>query len=345
VDCMGPLAHYASTVQQAAQFVAAQYPVAPGKLKTERFDESIPCTGAWAQEAYLLLLAGRDLTNGAADRVVGIVDDSWIASRNPVQYPINGLTECDTFSAFVLDGRWDSVSHELGHTFGLSHQAGAADPCRHPGGPEVSVEGYWVEQGKPVQNLTSMMHDVGPPVLDFPKPNSWITVHDYTALFEEFVQGSMDPEVLIIGGTIQTDGSIWLGPLRRLPAGIIDKSRPGDWAVRVYDSNQQLLVEHRFDVRFAAALTSVPFGFSIPYPAGAHTFTIERSGDVLLQQPITALAPAPTGSAGPCWPKRTRSSRLRTDGRRSQRWRSCGRCRPTLSGGSSMATSSIILFS
>lgn len=311
VDCFGQLMSYEDTVKKGEEFLLALYPVAPNKFTNQRLDSSIVCAGdstsdtnsQWLNtDANRLWLHGKLLTNGRADRIVGIADPNWAKSRMP---GANGITWCGSNRAFVLDSRWDTVSHEIGHTFQLSHPADPPNKWCQLSPGVGSTNGRWVDKHNQVLGVGSLMAPATLP--SFSQPNRWMTRDDYERVFATFRVNPNDPEVLLVSGTLFKDGQIALSSFYRLPGGILDDASPGKFSVRVIGQSGQILYDRPFDIKFLLMLDppvdtdAEPFGFAVPYPQEATTVEVQQNGHVLAQVRIAtkllsdAVASIPDG--------------------------------------------------
>jgi hypothetical protein len=295
VDCLGALNSYATTVSQAGEFLAALYPVAPSKLTNKEFDVSVVCTGDANSEATNLWLEGKLLSLGQADRIVGITDPTWMASRRPGAL---GFAWCGGPQAFAVDGRWTAVSHEIGHTLQLSHPAGTpalgAAPCALPAGA-LSGDGYWVAHQQPMGAAPSLMGTAAVTPPSFPAPDGWVTRDDYAHVFSDYFRTNpTDPEVLLVNGTLRTNGTVGWGSLYRLPDGVVDTAHPGPYAIRVLDAGGGVLYERTFDARFfvmthpATPVDVVPFAYAVPYGPNAASVAVLYNGQVLAKTTIAS---------------------------------------------------------
>lgn len=328
VDCLGQLANYATTVTQAGAFLLGQFPVAPAEFTNHGLDASlnrnlcvngrpglppaqpspplppgtcppprggIPdyCIPAGADFDWIMLWSlGKHLTNGQADIVVGIVDSNWTNVRMPRSggVPANGYTYCGANRTFVRDGRWDTVSHEVGHIYQLNHPN--AKTCKDRS-VDLTNTGFWVEQTRAVQGAGPLMGPGGPMPPPFPQPNRWITRDQYESVFANYFRTSkFDPEVLLVSGILHKDGGVQWAPFYRLPNGIIDEADSGAFTIEVLDVDGNILYERPFDAQFFLQLDSatgsetvetdtVPFGFAVPYVAEAAVVQIQRNDKVL----------------------------------------------------------------
>lgn len=285
VDCLGGLDTYVDTVFEAGEFLRALLPVAPSEFTNQRFDASITCKGDFFGDSIQLWLEGKVRSLGRAKKIVGIVDQNWADARIGGDF---GVTWCGASRAFVLDGRWEGVAHEIGHGLELNHPG--ENPCKAPPG-SGSTDGYWVESGVSPGQVRGLPSLMGPGSLtppNFPEPDRWIRHSDYEYVFEnEFATEPNDPEILLVSGFLHNDGTLELGPFYQLSEGVVDDPSAGDYAIQVLDFLGNELYALQFDAQFIllthppVETDIAPFGFAIPFPGDAAIVQVSKNGVVL----------------------------------------------------------------
>jgi hypothetical protein len=279
-----PLASYNITVARAGLFLAAQFPIA--SLTSHRLDVTLPCSAVNRNRLWQL---GKKMSP-MADRVVGITDDTWM-DKDPNGGPgTNGFAWCGSNTAFVRDGHWDTVAHEIGHTYELNHPWSSKCNIR-PSGIDLA-DGFWVETQQPIPVGKSLMdYPSNRPV--FPQPNRWIARDDYERIFANFTTDMNDPEVLLVSGTIHKDGRLDWSSFYSLASGIIDDAWPGMYAIQVLDSLGKTLYKRSFDLKFVVLsetekeIDYEDFGFAVPYSKEAIAVQVQYNGRVLARVLVT----------------------------------------------------------
>jgi hypothetical protein len=308
LDCDGPIADsgFHDLVSEAFYFATSVFPVDPQASVLHHDDNSNatvpglcfapptkgPAESVAAYEGRLssyqkqvlwaTWLVGR--AGSSAKRTVAVTSRTWMDAINS-DHPF-GFTFCNYPSSIVVEGGWETVAHELGHTYGLSDLTEAAlnDPDARcvrsiPPGP-TGAEGYWVQQHDDQFNASLMGTT---PDGHFPHNATWPTRGDYEVLYAQFSANPHDPELLLVSGEIFKDGHVTLNPLYRAQNGFPDAAIPGEFSVRLLDRQGTAVGVLPFTATFravdpAADTDSSPFAFAIPYAAGAATLEIVKNG-------------------------------------------------------------------
>ncbi len=178
VDCFGQLDEYRDTAQYGSQFLLGQWPIAPSEFGYLVFDASMTCGKNLNQDFNNLRKLGMKLFPNVK-HIVGIANQSWFDKRKPGAL---GVTPCGDNVHFVIDGAWQAVAHEIGHSYQLSDAFTGGVSCNFPPttGPAY---GYWVEEEQPIDQLRSLMDGYLP--ASYPNTLVWITPGDYLRIFEK----------------------------------------------------------------------------------------------------------------------------------------------------------------
>jgi uncharacterized repeat protein (TIGR03803 family) len=285
---------YFDTVEQGKQYVAGQFPLAPTQIRSRTLTDVIPASTSGGCESLLTLMPRLWIIGRleGAERTVGIADDKYVDQQLGTDRLGRGY--CGLGSVIVRDGHWESVPHELGHSYGLTHpwDNSSVNPCWFPPGPPTSGPGYWIEKNIPITNLDSLMSWVRQ-VPVFPSPTQWISAPDYQRLLtQEFSLTHADPEVLLVAGVMYRDGHVELAPSYRLQSGTPREGTSGQFSLQVLDSANQIISRSGFEVSFTgfderpgdpSDLDAVPFTVESAYPAGATAIQLVRNGSVLVR--------------------------------------------------------------
>ncbi len=283
---------FADTVAKAGAYIAAQFPVAPAQFRNVSTQPELECDQNFDKDDRNLSNIGKLLSNNLATKTVGLVESNWMSTRVAQLNlpPSNGLAKCGGLAAFVLTGRWDTVSHELGHTFLLDHPGVSA--CGSQAGSSGPTDSYWVQYG--VSNATAESLMAGGTALPvFPKFVRWITKPDYEHLFRSSLANPQsDPELLIVSGIIHTDGRIDGTQFFRISSGVADESANGDFSVKVLDGAGRVLTETVFGLSFVIPADepikrdSAAFSLAVPFPVEATTVQVTQKGRTVLAMNI-----------------------------------------------------------
>jgi hypothetical protein len=297
---------FAKTVSDGVDFLQGAFPLAPGLFINQPigvFEPSpasyLPGESGAFDDAVNLWLDGR-LSIGA-DRTVGIVPESWFAFHGYDRQVLGLVLPLVSEVAFVADGYPFATAHELGHTFDFNrssedYQLYPDGSCCLVEGSPASASGYWVVRRQEEGYATSYMGS--DPGILYPPSNGavprWTTDANYRALFQQLRSEPNDPEVLLVTGFISRDGDAAFGPMYRMVDGVFSEPPQGDAAIRITDRGGNILVALPFELDFHIALGSsqttstVPFAFSVPFPATAFEIQVVSSDQVLVQEIVYA---------------------------------------------------------
>jgi hypothetical protein len=108
-------------------------------------------------------------------------------------------------------------------------------------------------------------------------------------LFNNFVSPISDPEVLLVTGNMGRSGAVTFASFDWSSEGVADQSIDGDASVNVLDAAGNVLSVTRFALDFrigaepvgAVEVDTVPFAFSLPFPAEAAQVEVVHDGVVL----------------------------------------------------------------
>jgi hypothetical protein len=124
----------------------------------------------------------------------------------------------------------------------------------------------------------------------------WPDEASYNKVFDYLRTPPVDPELLVISGTIAKDGTVIMGPSYELPNGLLSSEEPeGDVLIKIVNSQNLEVYSHRIsfnsNVRIARArgepgvtsfdLGVMPFAVALPKLENASSVQIVRSGRIL----------------------------------------------------------------
>ncbi len=237
-----------------------------------------------------------------ADRAVGIVNSKYLPTvlNDP---GTEGYSAGILTAGLVGDGWPETAAHELGHTYDLYDNG---ELYNMPGGcltgnDAVASSAYWVQANELLPSgagsLSNYMCANAAVPDDFydsggTTPDAWGTTRDWATVLQNFPHAQSDPEVLIIGGFVQTNGTVTLGASYRNPSGFAQISNGGDYAIRLLDGAGNILSSTAFTPDFHSRghstvdLTYAPFVFGLAYPSNAISVQVVNGTSVLASQNI-----------------------------------------------------------
>lgn len=132
-----------------------------------------------------------------------------------------------------------------------------------------------------------------------PQYEVWITTDRYNRMLACLKAGAIcsagitlvDPEVLLLRGVLLNDGTMLLGPMYDVPAGIpeLPPNAGGNFTLKFLASDGSLLSSTSFVLSFSdvvegykVQLDEVPFGFSVALPPATYSIQIQHAGKVLV---------------------------------------------------------------
>lgn len=296
-----------NTAAEGGRFVSWIFPVAMSEFTNgfspKPFRSSSIVAGELAlnQDGWDMWERAMKESGGVLDRVIAIVPQEYLDFhlRCPgAAGTIRGKV------AYVVGGEWTTSTHELGHSYGMftvteEYTAVEEPPLSCQGGvvdPGPFTDGYNVELMEPVEDALDFMGaSLGPQRLDH-----WITRGNFEFLFghKEFLVDPGDPELLLVSGHINLDGSITLGQLDRLVQGVPDTDQEGDYSVGLIDVDGNEVASASFDVSFVLHMDPYPiqpgetgvFMLALPYHEDALTIEFQLGDEVITSVDIsTAL--------------------------------------------------------
>jgi hypothetical protein len=289
---------YQKQITEGGNFILGTYPISPKEFQNPDGEEEFKATEDLTGNAgrikalWRLWYSGGRATNWENDVAVGIVAEGSLGEGWHGVAPT-----IPRFGAvFVEENYWTLTAHEVGHVYGLWTNQEEYDISERS--YPIEKAGFWVNKRIEMTNALCLMADA--PKIKEDSWDSWLTkslvktwIHNdcYKNLFWKFLTNPTDPEVLIVGGIISKDGSISLGPSYRVPNGRIDKGESGDYSVKIFDINNEVIDEIPFDIRFQLHVTPggimetdiAPFGLSVPYTPDTSRVEISQNGQIIAE--------------------------------------------------------------
>jgi hypothetical protein len=261
---------------------------------------------------------------GGFSRMVGIVSAAYLPTRiNAGANDFAGtglaplyirnaqgqLIDGQPKSVFVVAGSPESVSHEIGHTFGLT------DLYTTTSGPAVysgsSVQGYDATQG--LSYLFPSVLSLGLPAISFMGPanynggllsgpnaynNYWADNVSYDSILS-IVSNPLapDPVTIFVSGILEENGQFTFGPSVNLPNGIVTPTNtPGDVSVALLDNGGKILNQIALQSNFQAQVDyaggapagpmivdtgAMPIDVQLPFSSAATQIQVSKNNIVL----------------------------------------------------------------
>jgi Putative Ig domain len=298
ITYLGQLTDFGTSVSDSQTYLKAIYPVANLASVTGTYvpislsASSIPLLGARI-DAQGLWLQGKLGTS--AERIIGVAPAFYFSEHFPflgtsgVSYPsVKG-------AVIVKEGFPSAVAHELGHTYGMYVKTELYDTgdCNDINTLDGLVfNAYWLERRQVVSQSQNYM--CGTPDQSGLTTSQWTTTKDFATLMGVFQGKAPDPEVLLVTGFVNQDGTANFQSMYCRLADTASASESGDASVRVLDLRGNVLSTLTFPVDFnvftdpRTTTTSAPFAFSLPYPANAAQVQITRAGALLFRVNIAS---------------------------------------------------------
>ncbi len=232
-----------------------------------------------------------------ADVVVGVAPSGWLngaqgAGAVGVALVAGGAAADPTTGAVIVDQGYsgDVVAHEILHAHGKNHIA------------DVPAPGFWVARRTEVRGVDLM----NPSVVT----NPWLSAATYEFFRERLASTAGDPTIVLVRGTIGSDGTVTADPWYREDS-ILDvpMDASGEITLEYRDAGNAVLGTTGFDPSPAEAVYApgsappeAPAGAPLPgprtfavrvpdLPPGTTSMVLLDGSDVLLTRPVTAAAP------------------------------------------------------
>jgi len=299
--------NFSETVNEGNSFINATYPVAGNEFSGVSVGTlwSSPIPGLGMIDDFLSLHIYAAI--GQFDRAVGIVSDDYFPfhllhvpdASNKTGFSHTSITQ----AALVRAGYWTTITHEIGHTYGLNRDA--EDYDINPLGSFAS--GYWVTRKKEIPKAISFMGESPFRSFEYNSTYSmWVANSHYESLFDAFASSTahstsnlVEPSAsaLFVRGIAFENGTMEFRDMYLLDGGAVKYPEPGEWSLVFRNSSGQVLSETPFNVSFAMfggkTLSNVTgFAFSVPYPTSSTTIQVWRNSTLILEKQVTSYAPS-----------------------------------------------------
>ena len=246
-----------------------------------------------------------------AERAIGIVGSNFLPSD--LGEFVEGLSWSPNIKRAVLVGEGfpQNAAHELGHTYALYDNGELYDGDLYPGAcagvrgsyqDGFSENAYWLSQNQLVTDANYMcdngaFSNTGAVPDQFYQsngntPSLWGTTNDWAAVVGK-LSGQPDPEILTIGGYVDSAGGVTLGALYSNPLGTEDVTVGGTYTIQVLGGDGAVLSSTTFTPIFhvdgaTVTLPYSPFVFSVAYPPSAVTIQVIKGTSVLATKNIAS---------------------------------------------------------
>jgi hypothetical protein len=317
VTCAGTLRDPAEHMNESTLFIQDTFPVADGKVASQLTSEqgisTLPLGIIWDLEKVLLT---RTVTSTSARNGIGIVpseptgsDTSGYFAAHDQPAGTRGYTlalsptyltsltgvaaAINPGASLVEEGYWVVTAHEIGHTFGLPDNSSVTGSY---------VSGYDVANEREIESSPSsppyeifydfMSNKVGVSLFQNLEA-SWISDLDYGTIFQALLTNPSDPQVLILSGIQQENGSVTLDSAYISSNGIATPyvSTAGN-TVNVLNSQGSIVAQASFadsaqlqlisDQGVSSTPSAIPFVIQVPYSSSANTVQILHQGKSIL---------------------------------------------------------------
>ena len=223
------------------------------------------------------------IINPGGQASIGIVSTDYFLNRGvPEAFGVanfdasNACNNKVTRGVLVTAGRYPTTAHEVGHTFGLVHDVG-------------TTEGFWVNAFLKIQNLPGLMSDTLSNIA--PYPQQWPTKQDYACFYAQLSKTNVDPQTILVSGSIDKNGKVTLMPVVYLRNGVTTSPNVADdGKIQVLDSQGTIVSESSFRSNYTIIgdngstypVDSSYFIAQVPYSQDATSIKILQSSKTIL---------------------------------------------------------------
>ncbi|MCB1120646.1 MAG: hypothetical protein KJT03_03790, partial [Verrucomicrobiae bacterium] len=191
------------------------------------------------------------------------------------------------------------AAHEMIHSLGFVPSQ-TVDKGHVPEGSQVPL-GFKISQAS-----GEILKDTPDLMLGTSSSSRWISTEAYSHALAKLSKKGMDPEVIIISGTIDLSDQVEADPWYKILSDqVTEISDQGAYSITFVDKNDQVLIRHQFDPSFelnavlsegatgsAILQTDISgFVFAIPAQAGTRSIRIEKGEQILFERPVSLNAP------------------------------------------------------
>jgi len=284
--------NFLETSLRSTEFIDATYPVADvlGEYSTTEFVPGllgrVGNEGGVVSDLLGFWTWGK-LQYPTSDQIFGVVSHDYFAYHNMgTTVGVHSGILLNAVS-LITDDYWTAAAHELGHAHGL-WMVGPEEYDLYDGGRDAW--GYWVRNQTEIKNGQCFMGSAGDRESFFYNNDTpvWVDNEDYEVLFKERLQDKTDPEILLLSGWVEQDGTIFINPLYRTN-GNIDEISGDEYTLNLLDFDGNLIDSFGFDVSFElrgnppVEVDIAPFAFTIPYHDNIWQVNISKQGEIVTE--------------------------------------------------------------
>ncbi|MDG6219542.1 MAG: hypothetical protein QCI00_08895, partial [Candidatus Thermoplasmatota archaeon] len=293
---------YESTVEDSNLFIKATYPIpelVSEKVNVEYYGSDIPFVGTLSDMIDIWLM-GELITDTLADRSIGVVPHGYFKyhllddASGLYYWPINaGLVEVEFPT---------TTAHEIGHSYGLRLPIIGPGEEYNTNPNDRNSNGIWVNEKQFMSYKMCFMNSgqiFSSSRLTSASLDRWVCDDDYEDLFVSFLT-SYTPttslpftkdNVILCSGVVYKNGTIDLMPTYFVENGFADEVPSGDYSLKMFDMNEDVISEILFDVQFFVTADSSGtietdfsgFAFVASYPEETTSISIEHEGETLVK--------------------------------------------------------------
>ncbi|MBU1992194.1 right-handed parallel beta-helix repeat-containing protein, partial [Patescibacteria group bacterium] len=280
------------TSVMSSEFIDATYPVADveSDYSTSEYVSGLPARINNEKGVVFDLLSfwlwGK-LLYPFSDQIFGVVSPDYFPYHNMgTTVGVHSAIGLNTVS-LITEDYWTAATHEFGHAQGL-WVVGPEEYELYEGGKDAS--GYWVKKQMEITNGQCFMGRAGQKESFYYNSTTpiWVDNEDYGLLFKERLEDKADPEVLLLSGWVEKDGTILINPFYRTN-GNIDKISGSEYTIDLLDFNGNTINSFGFDVSFQlksnppVELDIAPFALTIPYHDNVQEIRISKEGKIVVE--------------------------------------------------------------
>jgi hypothetical protein len=296
-------------------FVRASYPIAEerylsnlvnydGKIGTCHWFE-LKCDSLsisfWAINTLKLLR----ISYPTVDTFAGIVPQGWFG-LNFIPNTALGFNAPLARDLIVTEAYWEPnipdgfslLAHELGHSYGISEEAGSASP------------GLYLNSGNNIPIIPSTERRIRKfmdPFVDVTE-EEWIDLLDYQKLFNDHSSILLNQKknqyltqnILLASGIVDITGTVTLDDWYVLQDMELSQLESGPYSIEYYDESNTNIYSQSFNVDFSfyfgvditnTQVTHAPFVFSLPYFPNISRIMITNNGSIVSEKIVSAHSP------------------------------------------------------
>jgi len=293
------------SVSESNDFIHGTFPLEDDSpyyrvVTSPRFGPGVLPPIIWIIPIDDLRLLGREGTLSGYDRTVGIASKTYFDYFFGAGFmDVLGYGNPLISDAVLIQngyGYWVSAAHEIHHTYGGWRTGNGEEYKHYPGNP---AWGFWVDR--------HWIKGSYPEICFMGAGGSWICDECYEHLLDTFqVRKSKEKElqkIILLSGFIDKNDTVKFDNMYVLENRSISDIPSGNYKIKLYDEDGQLLDEIPINVSFwltidpygAIEVNTTSFVFKIPYPETKSSSILQiqmtHNDTILAEQNISAHSP------------------------------------------------------